>query len=389
MLRPKLPILSLILLLASSSLACADDLADLARPQQGVLVLRGGQVLAGEITQAGDHYYLTLPTGEISVRATEVAFRCADLGEAYLRRRESINAARLDERIKLVEWCLQYDLYAPAAREIAEAKQQWPNDPRIGALERRMLLRERDAAATSAMDDRSTEPSLAELDQMVRDLPPSAASLFTNTIQPLLLNQCATAACHGTHRTNEFALQRSNVTRTPSRRLTLRNLGHTLAQIDREHPDASPLLTQPAGLAGSNHEIAFSDPNNAGHKQLVAWVKLVAGKTSPNVSSADLPADSALLQFAPPAAAASSKAAGLPANGAERRAAFPAATESNEPATPTFNTTQRGGLVRPDGSYDPLDPEVFNRRHFPDRFKVKFFNGNEIEPSEEAPSQAE
>lgn len=389
MLRLKHPILSLVLFLASTALACADDLSDLARPQRGVLVLRGGQVLEGEITQAGDHYYLTLPTGEISVRASEVAFRCADLGEAYLRRREAMNPARLDERIKLIEWCLQYDLYAPAAREIAEAKQQWPNDPRIGALERRMLLRDQNSAANPNAEDRSTEPSIAALDQMVRELPPRAASMFTNTIQPLLLNQCATAACHGTHRTNEFALQRAHVTRTPSRRLTLRNLGYTLAQVDRKHPDASPLLTYPAGLADAPHEIVFSDPNSTVHKQLVAWVQLVAGQTPHTEPTSGPPADSALLQFAPPGAAPSKNSAVAASKLPRSPSTSVAATESNEPAAPTFSTQQRGGLVRPDGSYDPLDPEVFNRRHFPDRFEVKFFHGNESEPPEESPTERE
>ncbi|MBX3413826.1 MAG: hypothetical protein KF708_14135 [Pirellulales bacterium] len=382
--------LSILLLALSSTLTAeADDLAELARPQSGVLVLRGGQVLEGEITQAGDNYYLTLPTGEISIRAADVAFRCQDLGEAYRRRRESIQWSLVDERIKFIEWCLKYELYAPAAREIAEAKGQWPADPRLAALERRMLLRDQTARSSAAAPAASSEPSFEELDQMVRKLPPRAASMFTNTIQPLLLNQCATAACHGAQRTNDFALHRSSVSNAPSRRLTLRNLGHALAQVDRQHPEASPLLTQPTGLGDSAHAIILGDPSSAGYKDLVAWVRLVAGN-EPQTARAPRPnANSALLQFAPSAGDASQGKSGNSSKPTAARNKAPARHEVPATTGLTFSTNQRGGLIRPDGSFDPLDPDDFNRRFFPERFDVKFFDGlEEDEPAEEASDES-
>lgn len=339
--------------------AKADDLESLARPQPGVLLLRGGQVLQGEITRAGDNYLLTLPTGEISVRAADVVFQCRDLDEAYAHRRGEINPARVDERVRLIEWCLQYGLFSAAAREIAEAEEQWPRDARVAALGRRLLLRDQASKPNPNASDTSREPSFEELDQLVRGLPPRAASIFTSSIQPLLLNQCATAACHGAQRSNEFALQRSNITRTPSRRLTLRNLGYTLAQIDRKAPDASPLLLQPAGRSDAPHETVFTDPTSAAYKQLVAWVRLVAGEKAPEVAASGRPADSALMQFAPPVQSPATGAAGS-------REPAPNSTNTGAEA-PTFAINRRGGLVRAHGTFDPLDPEVFNRRHFPDR----------------------
>lgn len=330
-------------------------------------MLRGGQVLQGDITRAGDNYYLTLPTGEISVRAADVELHGRDLDEAYAHRRKAVNPVRVDEHVKLIEWCLQYDLFAAAAREIAAANAQWPTDPRIAALSRRLLLRGQTAQSNPSTDDRSTEPSFEELDQLVRGLPPRAASSFTNAIQPLLLNQCATSACHGTHRSNEFALQRASMTRTPSRRLTLRNLGQTLAQIDRENPDASPLLACPTGQTDAPHAIVFNDTNSAAYRQLVDWVRLVAGQPASETATASAkPVNSALLQFAP-AGSTAPRDAELSRRDKPNALANSAVQTAGAPSETTFDTTARGGLVRPNGSFDPLDPEVFNRRYFPDR----------------------
>jgi len=375
-------VVCLSIFLAATTLASADDLSSLARPQAGVLVLRGGQVLQGDITRAGDNYYLTLATGEISIRAADVELQCGDLDEAYEHRRKAVNLVRVDERIKLIEWCLQQDLFAAAAREIAEANTQWPTDPRIAALSRRLLLRGQTAKPNPGMDDRSTEPSFEQLDQLVRGLPPRAASGFTNAIQPLLLNQCATSACHGTHRSNEFALQRANMTRTPSRRLTLRNLGHTLAQIDRENPDASPLLACPTGQTDAPHAIVFNDTNSAAYRQLVDWVRLVAGQPATSTATVSgKPVNSALLQFAPAGSTAPRDPKASPPSDPSAMSKPAVQTASTEAAA-TFATTARGGLVRPNGTFDPLDPEVFNRRYFPQRdadAAMEILTGDDVE----------
>src|SRR5688572_987920 len=52
-------------------------------PHAGLLVLRNGQVLEGEITQAGDYYIVTLGgTSEIRIKASEVEAVCGSLDEA-------------------------------------------------------------------------------------------------------------------------------------------------------------------------------------------------------------------------------------------------------------------------------------------------------------------
>ena len=54
------------------------------QPQDGLLVLRNGQVLAGQITQAGDYYVVTLGgASEIRLKTSEVEAVCGSLDEAY------------------------------------------------------------------------------------------------------------------------------------------------------------------------------------------------------------------------------------------------------------------------------------------------------------------
>src|SRR5688572_29410649 len=60
-------------------------------PQQGLLLLRNGQILHGEITRAGDYYVVTLgPTGEIKLPAADVEMQSRDLAEAYAHKQATL-----------------------------------------------------------------------------------------------------------------------------------------------------------------------------------------------------------------------------------------------------------------------------------------------------------
>ena len=48
--------------------------------------------------------------------------------------------------------------------------------------------------------------STSEIDRRVRTLPTGTIETFTRSIQPMLLNYCATAGCHGASGTSSYAL---------------------------------------------------------------------------------------------------------------------------------------------------------------------------------------
>ena len=83
-------------------------------------------------------------------------------------------------------------------------------------------------------------------------LPRAAAQDFSSRVQPLLVNRCATAGCHGTGSKQEFQLHRIKVGQRASRSQVEHNLSVVLDRIDRDRPLSSPLLTKLRGEPQAN-----------------------------------------------------------------------------------------------------------------------------------------
>jgi hypothetical protein len=118
------------------------------------------------------------------------------------------------------------------------------------------------------------------LDELIDTLPDGAVSAFTKSIQPILVNGCAAAACHGVSSKSDWRLLRIDTRQAASRYATLRNLEATLKLIDGEQPERSPLLTVPKAPHATAKEAVFNTRNLAQVEQLEAWVNRVSGRPS-------------------------------------------------------------------------------------------------------------
>jgi hypothetical protein len=264
-------------LILIAAFAWADE--STLRPQPGVLLLRNGSVLEGSILRSGDRYDVGFQDGDLRVRVSDVEFAGSTLDECYEHRRRSIGFDKVEDHLGLAEWCLQHQLHAAAGRELRDAVACDPSHPRTLLVERRLRL-----AMEGPGDARTTEPGRIdaarpeELDRMVRTMPPGAVEAFTNVIQPMLLNHCSTASCHGPTSSTSLRLMRIASNRTQSRRATQRNLHSVLSVIDNQHPDASLLLTMPIRPHGTSRAAVFSSKQTFQYKQLVDWAYAVANK---------------------------------------------------------------------------------------------------------------
>jgi len=356
--------------------ARAADTPVAVAPQQGVVLLRNGQVLAGKITQAGDDYYVSLASGEIRLSIQQVDLVCRDLAEGYERKRGRIDADKPADHLDLALWCMHHGLYEAAEKEIAEARDLSPRYPRIPLVERQLqLAREQPenpdhkSAATGAI------PSAEDLDRLVRGMPSGTVETFTNTIQPLLLNTCATAGCHGPQAEGKLRLLRTPSSKMFSRRFTQRNLHSVMETIDRVDPAASPLLTAPVTQHGTAKAAIFTTKHAGQYQQLSQWVMRVARGPAPEQpATVDTP-DDHLSQQLP--------RAGLPhREPMTPNPLFLAPTDGEQsPATgktlrmPTQKdkvldkSTRKAAalLAAPttDGAGDPFDPDIFNRQFHP------------------------
>jgi hypothetical protein len=352
----------LLALLLPASLASqlrAQELANLS-PQAGLLVLRNGQLLRGEITKAGDNYIVTIGVGgEVKIAAKEVEAQCADIEAAYdykLRRLSGDGAA---PHLDLAEWCLRHNLHRHCAEQLSLALAAEPENKRIVAIDRRLQLALQAPATTKATQSNSTIVSADQLEKTLRELPKGSLERFSTIVQPILNNRCATSHCHGATSPSEFVLLRAPAGLNSPQRFTQRNLYAVLQFVDRNDPLNSPLFTKPQSPHGSGTTAAFDARNRAQLQELQTWLEQIAyRKESPPPATID-PQSAQLttpLRATPGERSSdgvTTASAETPSTGGAPPKASPSATI---PAAPL-------PANKPWQPRDPFDAEIFNRRY--------------------------
>ena len=331
------------------------------QPQAGLLVLRNGQVLAGQVTQAGDYYVVTLGgTSEVRLKTSEVEAVCGSLDEAYEFKAGHLSGAGAKAHLELAEWCLRHDLHARCAQQLTRAMRLEPDNPTLKLLERRLEFAVTEpktkAAAVSAT---SSLASAEQIEQAIRGLPAGSVEKFSAAIQPILLNRCGANQCHGPNSKAEFRLLRPAPGQVASRRFTERNLYAALQQLDAARPDDSPLLTLPQRRHGSSLSAVFDKHSQKQLAELTAWIKLTLA--APHASPATIPQGTATLSQSSSAAPPKSPTPAAPSAGAPVDATTtqvmkpPVDSTDSKPAPATDRFLPR----------DRFDPEIFNRRFLP------------------------
>jgi len=80
-------------------------------PQSGVLVLRNGQVLNGDVTRAGDYYIVSQGEGsELRLKADDVELFCGSIDEAYEFKTRHLSGLSAKPHIELAKWCMRHGM---------------------------------------------------------------------------------------------------------------------------------------------------------------------------------------------------------------------------------------------------------------------------------------
>lgn len=246
-------------------------------PEEGLLILQNGEVIQGKITQSGNRYYVALPNGELRLRAAEVALRCKDLQEGYEKKRQALRGMRAEEHLELAQWCLQHELLDAAEAEVRQAGVLDADHPRIRLMTRRLELARsvRTKPATAAVAPPPNDH--AELDRRMKNVPAAVMQRFAISIQPLLVDSCATSGCHGIGAKSDFTLTKVRGQGDRARRQTQRNLLAVMEQLDLRRPHESPLLVEPIGSHGGSTTPVFSRQNSRQYYELYEWARLATG----------------------------------------------------------------------------------------------------------------
>lgn len=322
--------------------------ADPALPsRESVLVLRNDFVLRGRVTPLGDHYLVTQANSDqVRMPAFRVEMVCASLEEAYLRKRDRVVSGDVRSHLDLSDWCLRHGLQSRAADQLLAAIALDPGHPRIPSLQQRLLLKSQPPEESKTAE----APTLPQADasdriEPVGDTRPTELSVeaiqqFTTEVQPLLMNSCASGACHGPNSNSDLVLLRPPVGQLINSRLTQKNLHAVLRLIDRQNPLASPLLSVPQQPHGGLGRSMFAGSGLPQYETLRNWLRRLktSGRTRPVFHRGVDPA--ALLDRV--------RADGMPAAATAAPTAEAASPPSESTALPT--------------SEDPFDPARFNGR---------------------------
>jgi hypothetical protein len=318
-------------------------------PQTGLLLLRNGNVLQGEITQAGDYYVVILgKSGELRLAASEVEAQVATLDEAYELKRHGLFGRGATPHLELAEWCLRQGLLARCGEQLELARQVETDNPRIADLERRLKLATAPPPQTRSVPvtvsvSAATAISSQALEKTVHALPRGSVEKFAAVVQPLLLNRCGANQCHGTNAKTALHLVRPPAGQAATQRITQRNLYAVLQQLNPSDPEKSPLLVEAQRRHGTALTAPFDRHTQKQLDELTMWVLLTVPSSPPGPPTIAVDGQATLLQPALPAESADSSAAA-------------------QDAAPATAAGKRDAAADRFVPRDPFDAELFNRR---------------------------
>lgn len=249
-------------------------------PRDGVLVLRNGDVVVGQVTANEKHYLVSDDHGKSRYRREDVEIVATDMADAYQQKRQQSERPTADSHILMARWCLRHALYDEAEQELNSAREIEPDHVQIELMaERIAAARSRHGKTPAAKRPPEPEESKKlEGDSTIpQSVPEFAVRSFTRTIQPTLLNQCGTGACHGPRSKTELVFERVEPGKSLRQRLTQKNLAMLLKYVDWDNPDNSAALKHAITPHGGSTRAPLGSLASTKYRTLRAWVYIASG----------------------------------------------------------------------------------------------------------------
>jgi hypothetical protein len=377
---PRISLFPLWLLVGSSLLPAVSPLApqgtlpaegavlpaDSRAASEGILVMRTGAIIQGKILQSGGVYDVQTANGKMAVPETLVKIRAANLTEAYEQLHDGAVAQQsANAHVLLAQWCLTNQLHKEALTESHAALKLEPDREDAKRLIRNAeeALQEGEAPSPSVVvheDPARVARQAAAADDAVSlgGISREQALQFARRIQPLLVNNCTAAGCHGRESQTGFRLSKVTPGKDANRHAAERNLAEVLEWIDVKKPRSSRLLTAPRGNHGRRGRPVFA--GSRGDEQLAELEKWIVA-----VAAEEIVRDRHDQDDARPKKAVRQVSAGSADNQAprtDRTAGSRNAAAVEKPSrSPAPNVSRPSQPPLPAGHGDPFDAAVFNR----------------------------
>ena len=255
--------------------------------QSGILLLRNGQILGGNYLTTGFGYEVSLKGGGIiRLRKDQIEFISDSIDEIYAFRRASKVNNSGPAHLEMAGWCLNNHLFNYAKLHLEQAIRINPREPGLIAIQARLAIASRPQPKSSGgmIVDLQELDSNDVIEEEIERLNPAVIKSFVNHVQPLLLNKCALAGCHGPHPRSTFQLIESRWTKTIPRGISYRNLFNTLNRLEPKPPNNDHLVTKALTAHGGLKIAKLTVGDKLAVERLVNWAKL-ATQTSPKADS--------------------------------------------------------------------------------------------------------
>lgn len=249
-----------------------------------ILVLKSGGVMRGRIRTVATGYLVAAPNGYVVMPFEKVHFDADSVEDAWLTMRLKRENPTVASHLTYARWCLSQKLMKGAIRELREALELDPSNETA----RLMLQRVDDEMKRQAVDRSEQSRAFVSVEaprqpkeaRSLAGMSPETAQRFVSQIQPLLLNRCGNARCHGSVSTQrEFKLEHTRGSGNQRRRIE-RNLGAVARRIDLARPSQSELLKAGFGVHGGR--TIFAGRAGAGQlKTIREWVNAAATEMRP------------------------------------------------------------------------------------------------------------
>jgi hypothetical protein len=243
-----------------------------------VLVMQSGRTLKGSVSRSPNGYVVEHAAGRLVVPFDEVRVVGDSLPDAYRRLRESFTEPTAATHYDLARWCWTHHLPDEARSELIMALDRDPDHDAARDLLERIdehvaQSRKKSAPADSRLVAGMEVPEVESLAGLSRE----TAARYTSRVQPLLMNKCGNASCHGTNSSQSLRLESVRGTGAGHRIHSERNLAALLEYIDVERPERSALLTALDGNHGGLNRSLFYGPSGERQVKLLKdWIHAAA-----------------------------------------------------------------------------------------------------------------
>ncbi len=279
-----------ILLLAASCVTA--DLAWAGRHPQ-VVVLRNGNVLKGHVQNVNQRLVVSSQGNRRVTRVPldDVDFVCADMNAAYRRKLSRLDGGNVEQHIRLAHWCLKYDLRDHAVDRLLYLNQVAPHHTAVRALESRLRRLASRPPSVPRVAEAQKAVTTSPSPMTSKDLPADSLADFTRMVQPLLLNRCGQATCHGASSTSSFRVT-AGLRGTPNRERTWDNLAAVVRHVNPQDYASSPLLLKARAVHGNGRRAPIGPHELKQYQRLVDWVKQLSDPPKASTATPELAAKS-------------------------------------------------------------------------------------------------